>query len=52
MTTGEGAGYHAITIGIFMDELIKRVDPKHRNISTFLRDEVCQPFGNFDFVIC
>ena len=42
---GTGHGYHALTIGLYMDQLVRLVDPKHRAIAQFFQEEVAQPFG-------
>lgn len=44
-TPGEKRGYHAWTIGLYMNELVKRADPGQRNIAQFLQDELVQPLG-------
>ena len=38
-------GYHAISLGWFQGELLRRVDPQHRSLGQFLRDEITQPLG-------
>jgi len=42
-TPGEESGYHAITFGFLVGEIVRRVSGKR--IGAFLRDEVCQPLG-------
>jgi len=37
---GERHGYHAITIGFYESELLRRVDPKKRSIGAFFREEI------------
>ncbi|GFR68785.1 beta-lactamase domain-containing protein 2-like [Elysia marginata] len=37
--------YHAYTFGMYADAIVRRVDPLHRNISTFFRDEIAEPLG-------
>ena len=47
---GSAFGYHSFTIGWLVDQLVRRVDAKHRSIGQFIRDELCQAFcklGNF-----
>lgn len=41
---GSAHGYHAITIGFLVGELIQRVDPQHRSFSQFVRDELDSEF--------
>ena len=43
--TGTAVGYHGFTIGMYMDQLVRRVDPKHRNLATFFREEIAKPLG-------
>jgi CubicO group peptidase (beta-lactamase class C family) len=42
---GTRHGYHAMTIGLYMQELIRRVDPSHRSLGRFFREEIAQPLG-------
>lgn len=47
---GTRHGYHTITLGLFMQELIRRVDPAHRSLGHFFRDEIAGPLA-LDFHI-
>lgn len=38
-------GYHALTYGWLAGELVRRVDPKHRPIGEYVRDEIAAPLG-------
>jgi CubicO group peptidase (beta-lactamase class C family) len=38
-------GYHAMTVGLYMQELFRRVDPAHRTLGRFFREEVAGPLG-------
>jgi CubicO group peptidase (beta-lactamase class C family) len=42
---GTRHGYHAMTIGLYMQELIRHVDPAHRTLGRFFHDEIAQPLG-------
>ena len=42
---GTRRGYHAMTVGLYMQELIRRVDPAHRTLGSFFRDEIAQRLG-------
>src|SRR5436190_13892026 len=44
-TPGTRQGYHALTIGWYEGELIRRVDPQHRSLGRFFADEVAAPLG-------
>ena len=43
-------GYHAITLGWYEGELIRRIDPAVRSIGQIFADEVAKPL-NLDFYI-
>ncbi|WAR31469.1 LACT2-like protein [Mya arenaria] len=38
-------GYHALTFGLYVDELIERADPQHRDTATLFRELIGEPFG-------
>lgn len=40
---GTRHGYHTMTIGLYMQELIRRVDPEHRTLGRFFREEIAAP---------
>ncbi len=42
---GTRHGYHAITLGLFQNELVRRVDPAHRTIGRILADDLAGPLG-------
>jgi CubicO group peptidase (beta-lactamase class C family) len=47
---GERQAYHAISLGFYQGELIRRVDPEHRTLGRFFQDEIASPLG-LDFYI-
>ena len=47
---GTRQGYHAITLGFYEGELLRRVDPQHRSLGQFFQDEIASPLG-LDFYI-
>ena len=47
---GTRQGYHAITLGFYEGELLRRIDPKHRSLGQFFQDEIATPLG-LDFYI-
>ena len=49
-TPGARHGYHAITLGFYQSELLRRVDPEHRTLGRFFQDEIATPLG-LDFYI-
>jgi CubicO group peptidase (beta-lactamase class C family) len=40
---GSRHGYHTVTLGWYQSELIRRVDPQHRSLGQFFRDEIARP---------
>lgn len=42
--------YHAVSRGLYSSELVRRVDPTHRRLGLFFRDEIAEPLG-IDFWI-
>ena len=42
---GTRQAYHAITLGYYESELLRRVDPKHRSLGQFFQDEIASPLG-------
>lgn len=44
-TPGTRHGYHTLTIGLYMQELLRRVDPAHRSLGRFFADEIAKPLG-------
>jgi CubicO group peptidase (beta-lactamase class C family) len=47
---GERQAYHAITLGFYESELVRRIDPEHRSLGRFFADELAGPLG-LDFFI-
>jgi CubicO group peptidase (beta-lactamase class C family) len=47
---GSRQAYHAITLGFYESELLRRVDPRHRSLGQFFQDEIATPLG-LDFYI-
>jgi CubicO group peptidase (beta-lactamase class C family) len=47
---GARQAYHAITLGFYQNELIRRIDPRHRSLGQFFQDEIASPLG-IDFYI-
>jgi CubicO group peptidase (beta-lactamase class C family) len=42
---GTRQAYHALTLGFYEGELIRRVDPRHRSLGRFFQDEIAAPLG-------
>jgi CubicO group peptidase (beta-lactamase class C family) len=42
---GTRQAYHALTLGFYEGELLRRVDPEHRSLGQFFQDEIASPLG-------
>jgi CubicO group peptidase (beta-lactamase class C family) len=42
---GTRLAYHAITLGFYESELLRRIDPHHRTLGQFFQDEIASPLG-------
>ena len=42
---GTAHGYHAVSLGLYQNELARRVDPQHRTIGRILADDFTAPLG-------
>lgn len=42
---GTRQAYHAITLGFYEGEVLRRVDPQHRSLGQFFQDEIASPLG-------
>lgn len=47
---GTRHGYHAVSVGLYMQEVFRRADPAHRTLGQFFRQEIAAPLG-LDFFI-
>jgi CubicO group peptidase (beta-lactamase class C family) len=47
---GTRQAYHAVTLGFYEGELLRRVDPKHRSLGQFFQEEIATPL-RLDFYI-
>lgn len=47
---GARQAYHAISLGYYESELLRRIDPQHRSLGQFFQDEIASPLG-LDFYI-
>ena len=47
---GTRQAYHALTLGYYESELLRRVDPKHRSLGQYFQDEIASVLG-LDFYI-
>ncbi len=42
---GTRQAYHAISLGFYQGELMRRIDPQHRSLGQFFQDEIAAPLG-------
>ncbi len=42
---GTRHGYHTMTLGLYMQEIVRHVDPAHRTLGRFFREEIATPLG-------
>jgi CubicO group peptidase (beta-lactamase class C family) len=42
---GTRQAYHALTLGFYQGELLRRIDPQHRTLGQFFQDEIATPLG-------
>lgn len=47
---GTRQAYHALTLGFYENELLRRVDPQHRSLGQFFQDEIARPLGEEVYV--
>lgn len=45
--SGKAFGYHALTFGLYVDELLQHADTEHRDTDTIFQDEIAKPFGMY-----
>jgi CubicO group peptidase (beta-lactamase class C family) len=43
---GTRQAYHALTLGFYEGELLRRVDPQHRSLGRFFQDEIASRLGD------
>jgi CubicO group peptidase (beta-lactamase class C family) len=42
---GTRHGYHTMTLGLYMQEIVRHVDPAHRTLGRFFHEEIATPLG-------
>jgi CubicO group peptidase (beta-lactamase class C family) len=42
---GTRQAYHAVSLGFYEGELVRRIDPQHRTLGTFFQDEIAAPLN-------
>jgi CubicO group peptidase (beta-lactamase class C family) len=47
---GTRQAYHAITLGFYEGELLRRIDPQHRSLGQFFQDEIAGPLGEYVYI--
>uniref|UniRef100_A0A0K0DAZ5 Beta-lactamase domain-containing protein n=1 Tax=Angiostrongylus cantonensis TaxID=6313 RepID=A0A0K0DAZ5_ANGCA len=51
-TPGMSSGYHALTYGWLVDQIVRHTDDKKRSIGQFLREEITGPNGQLERFPC
>jgi CubicO group peptidase (beta-lactamase class C family) len=49
--SGTRQAYHALTLGFYEGELLRRVDPQHRSLGRFFQDEVASRLGEDIYIL-
>jgi CubicO group peptidase (beta-lactamase class C family) len=47
---GTRQAYHAITLGFYEGELLRRIDPQHRSLGQVFQDEIAGPLGEYVYI--
>ena len=47
---GTRQAYHALTLGFYEGELMRRIDPRHRSLGQFFYDEIAVPLGESVYI--
>lgn len=42
---GTRQAYHALSLGFYENELLRRIDPEHRSLGRFFQEEIAAPLG-------
>lgn len=50
-TPGTAVGYHALTYGWLVDQIVRRADPEHRSLGEFYRQEIAGKIEGLDYHI-
>ncbi|KJH43709.1 beta-lactamase [Dictyocaulus viviparus] len=46
---GKAVGYHALSYGWLVDQIIRRTDAKHRGIGQFFKEEIADKYSTLDY---
>ena len=49
---GSAVGYHSLTYGLIVDQLVPRIDPKKRTTDQFIREEIAEAYGMMILPCC
>jgi CubicO group peptidase (beta-lactamase class C family) len=47
---GTRQAYHALTLGFYESELLRRLDPQHRSLGQFFQEEIATPLGEEAYI--
>jgi CubicO group peptidase (beta-lactamase class C family) len=48
---GTRQAYHALSLGFYEGELLRRIDPRHRSLGQFFQDEIASPLGEEVYIL-
>lgn len=48
---GTNHGYHPVTFAIYLDQIVRRADPKGRTLSKYFEEEIAKPFGKVNYQV-
>ena len=43
--SGEKFGYHPVTFGLYLDQVVRHVDKKQRSLAQYFKEEIAEAFG-------
>ena len=42
---GDSAAYSPLVLGLYLDQIVRKVDPQKRGLGEYFRTEIAEPFG-------
>ena len=49
LATGTKHGYHMVSFGLYVNEIVKRADPKGRPVWVIFEEDIAREFGMLKF---
>ena len=44
---GDSAAYSPLVLGLYLDQIVRKVDPQKRGLGEYFRTEIAEPFGKW-----